>query len=235
MPEAFLTCESFFAKLARVREAIGVACGRAGRAESSVRLLPVTKTHPAAAVEYVHRAGLEAVGENRVQEALAKRGEVAQLPVRWELIGHLQSNKARDAARVFERIQSVDSAKLLHRLDRAAAEAGRTLAVLLQVNAGDDPAKYGVPAAESGELLEAALQCENLQVDGLMTIAPLDRDASVARRCFARLRETRDRLQASSGHPLPELSMGMSGDLAEAIAEGTTQVRIGTALFGARE
>ena len=213
---------------------IAELCRITGRNPREVTLLPVTKTHPATAVEYVARFGLGAVGENRVQEAVEKRALTAAA-VRWELIGHLQSNKAPLAATHFDRIQSVDSAKLLSVLDRAAGEIGRKLPVLLQVNAGQDPAKFGVEPADVARLLDLALTKPHLQVDGLMTIAPLSRDPAVARRTFANLRAIRDDLAARTGAPLRELSMGMSGDLEAAITEGSTLVRVGTALFGPRE
>lgn len=209
-------------------------CQAARRDPREVSLLPVTKNHPAAAAEYAARYGLPAVGENRVQEAAEKRPAVAG-SLRWELIGHLQSNKAKLAVRHFDRIQSVDSEKLLHVLDRAAAEAGKKLPVLLQINAGNDPAKFGVEPDDAPRLLEIVLTKPHLQVDGLMTIAPLSDDPAVARRTFANLRLIRDDLAAGFGTPLRELSMGMSNDLDAAIAEGSTLVRIGTALYGSRE
>jgi pyridoxal phosphate enzyme (YggS family) len=230
----FLPFEEFTANLAAVQGAIAAACVASGRDPASVQLLPVTKTHPPEAVRFVARAGLRAVGENRVQEAVAKMEATADVPVRWELIGHLQSNKAKQAAQRFDRVQSVDRMKLLAALDQAAREAGRTVAVLLQVNAGRDPAKFGVEVEAAPALLEAALGCASLRVEGLMTIAPLSDDPAVAERTFAALRELRDRLAAQMGVALPELSMGMSGDLAAAIAAGSTQVRVGSALFGSR-
>jgi pyridoxal phosphate enzyme (YggS family) len=208
-------------------------CRAVNRDPREVKLLPVTKTHPPAAVEYAARYGLAAVGENRVQEAVVKRAQAAVL-LRWELIGHLQSNKARLAAANFDRIQSVDSEKLLTALDRAASELGKTLPVLLQINAGNDPAKFGVEPADAPRLLEVALTKPHLQVDGLMALAPLSDDIAVARRTFANLRAIRDNLATHLGVPLRELSMGMSSDLAAAVAEGSTLVRIGTALYGAR-
>src|SRR5690606_983610 len=128
---------------------------------------------PAAAAEYVAQAGLPAVGENRVQEAAEKRAQVQAPDLRWDLIGHLQSNKARLAARTFDRIQSVDREKLLAPLDQAAGELDKTLEIFLQINAGYDPAKFGADPADAPRLLEAALRCPNLRVTGLMTIAPL--------------------------------------------------------------
>jgi pyridoxal phosphate enzyme (YggS family) len=168
-----------------------------------------------------------------VQEAVEKRALITT-PMRWELIGHLQSNKAKLAATHFDRIQSIDSEKLLNALDRAAGELGRKLPVLLQINAGQDPAKFGAEPADAPRLLDLALAKPHLQVDGLMTIAPLSEDPAVARRTFANLRAIRDDLATRTGAPLRELSMGMSGDLEAAVAEGSTLVRIGTALFGPR-
>lgn len=228
------TYNEFSARADAVRAEIAAACAAAGGDPAGVQLLAVTKNHPAAAADYAARYGLRAVGENRVQEAVAKR-PLATLPLQWELIGHLQSNKARVAAQHFDRIQSVDSTKLLDHLDRAAAELGKTLPVLLQINAGRDPAKFGAELEDAPRLLEHALTRMHLRVDGFMTIAPLSDDPDVARRTFATLRELRDRLAAQTGAALRELSMGMSGDFPAAIAAGSTVVRVGTALFGARE
>ena len=229
----FIDYETFRGKADAVREKIAAACRQAGRNPSEVQLLAVTKTHPPAAVEYAARYGFAAVGENRVQEAVGKRAQCTAA-IRWELIGHLQSNKAALAAAHFDRIQSVDSLKLLTLLDRAAGEQGRRLPVLLQINAGQDPDKFGAEPAEAPRLLDAALALPHLQVDGLMTIAPLSEDPAVTQRTFAALRRLRDELAARTGAPLRELSMGMTGDLTLAVAEGSTLVRVGTALFGAR-
>ena len=240
-----ITYEEFCSRVAAVEARMAAAARAAGRDPATVRLLPVTKTHPADAAVFSARRGLAAVGENRVQEAAEKRplaeaalaAEGVAAP-RWELIGHLQSNKARAAAESFDRIQSVDTEKLARRLDAAAAERGRPLAVLLQVNAGRDPAKFGCELEDAPRLLDAALGCAHLRVEGLMTIAPLGADAAataeLAARTFANLRELRDTLAARHGVALPELSMGMSGDLEAAVAAGSTCVRVGTALFGAR-
>jgi pyridoxal phosphate enzyme (YggS family) len=180
---------------------------------------------------------LRAVGENRVQEAVDKRPQTTA-KLSWELIGHLQSNKARLAVQHFDRVQSVDSEKLLNHLERAASELGKTLPVLLQINAGNDPAKFGADLADAPRLLDLALANSHLRVDGFMTIAPLGatpaETAAHAQRTFANLRELRDDLGARTGKPLRELSMGMTADLAFAVAAGSTLVRVGTALFGAR-
>jgi hypothetical protein len=233
----FIDYETFRSRADALLALMGEACRTAGRDPGTVALLPVTKTHPAAAAEYVARYGLPAVGENRVQEAVEKRALVAPT-LRWELIGHLQSNKAKLAAAHCDRVQSVDSEKLLRHLDRAAGELGKKLPVLLQINAGNDPAKFGAEPADAPRLLETALGLAHLQIDGLMTIAPLGatpaETATLARRTFANLRAIRADLARRSGRPLTELSMGMTGDFAAAIAEGSTLVRVGTALFGAR-
>lgn len=212
---------------------ISAACVRAGRDPASVELLAVTKTHPAEAADYAARYGLRAVGENRVQEAVEKQ-PLCTAKVQWELIGHLQSNKAKLAAAHFDRVQSVDSEKLLNHLDSAAAALGKTLPVLLQINAGRDPAKFGAELEDAPRLLAHALAQKNLRIDGLMTIAPLSDDPAVAERTFATLRELRDDLAARFGTPLHELSMGMSGDIEAAVLAGSTQVRVGTALYGSR-
>ncbi len=234
----FIAYEEFVRRADVVRAQIAAACAAAGRDSATVELLAVTKTHPVAAADYAARYGLRAVGENRVQEAAEKRPLCAAPALQWELIGHLQSNKAKLAATHFDRVQSVDSEKLLNHLDRAAAELGKSLPVLLQINAGRDPAKFGAELEDAPRLLELALTKKNLRIDGLMTIAPLGATpaeaADHAQRTFSQLRALRDDLAARFQIPLRELSMGMSGDLAPAIAAGSTQVRVGSALYGAR-
>lgn len=224
----------FQRRLNSVNARISSACEASGRDLDSVHLLPVTKNHPVDAVCYAQQAGLKAVGENRVQEALHKRSELSAGDVRWELIGHLQSNKVKDAVAGFDRIQSVDSAKLLQRINRVAGEAGCVFPILLQCNAGEDPNKYGFLPEAMDAALEVALDCAHVRVDGLMTIAPLDENTAVAQACFERLRGLRDRLAEKFAVTLPELSMGMTGDLEQAIAAGSTQIRVGTALYGSR-
>ncbi|MFP4673235.1 MAG: YggS family pyridoxal phosphate-dependent enzyme [Opitutales bacterium] len=227
--------EQFQKNLTGVRERLSAACRRAGRDEREVALLPVTKNHSAEAVLFVSREGLPAVGESRVREAASKREAIDEaLPMRWDMIGHLQSNKAKQAVAVFDRIQSVDSLKLIERLNRCAAEVNRVLPILLQCNSGRDEAKYGFLPEDMESALERALGASNLKVEGFMTIAPMDDDPSVARAAFFELRELRDRLAATNGVELPELSMGMTGDLEAAVEAGSTEVRVGTALFGER-
>ena len=245
-----LPYEDFKTNADTVCARIAAACRAAGRDPATVRLLAVTKAHPAAAVDHAARYGLACVGENRVQEAAGKKPRVAPETAAmssagnfcWELIGHLQTNKAKPAARLFDRIQSVDSEKLLRHLDRAAAELGKaTLPILLQINAGNDPAKFGAEPSDAPRLLDTALAFPRLRVDGLMAIAPLapspdDHAATLAlaQRTFENLRTIRDDLAATRRVELRELSMGMSGDYAPAIAAGSTLIRVGTALFGER-
>lgn len=226
--------DEFLRRLEEVRSRITAACERVGRDPREIQLLAVTKGHPIDAVKYVSRATLPLVGESRVQEAV-KKMDLADFTIRWELVGHLQTNKAKVAAERFDRIQSVDRERLIHALDRHAGSFGKELPIFLQVNAGDDPAKFGVSVEEAPKLLETALNAKNLRIDGLMTIAPFDETREAARRAFARLRELRDELEEKFTVSLPGLSMGMSGDLVEAIEEGSTLIRIGTALFGARD
>ena len=228
-----VSADQFKALCEGVLVRLQAACAQAGRDPASVRLLPVTKTHPVEAALLAYGFGLRAVGENRVQEAAQKR-PLAPADLRWELIGHLQSNKAKQALQAFDVIQSVDSPELAARLGRLAAELGLRREVLLQVNSGDDPAKFGCDLPDAPRLLEAALAQPALIVKGLMAVAPFSADPAVADRTFAELRLCRDALSARFGVALPELSMGMSGDLESAVAAGSTCVRVGSALFGSR-
>ena len=223
----------FLENCAKINERIALACEKCGRKTESVRLMPVTKTHPVDAALFAYKAGYKAVGENRVQEAISKI-PLAPLDLQWELIGHLQSNKANLAISHFARIQSVDSVKLVEKLNNHAKELGKTMRILLQINAGNDPAKFGADIQDAPILAEAALKCEHLKVEGLMTIAPLDSNLDTASKCFCKLREIRDLLEREFSVKLRELSMGMSGDLERAIQEGATVIRVGTALFGER-
>ncbi len=213
---------------------IAEVCAQCGRDPSEIKLMAVTKSHPYSAVEYAKRYGLQVIGENRVQEAIEKM-EIKKPDIHWELIGHLQSNKAKVAAAHFDRIQSIDRMKVLTALDKYSAELNKTLPVLLQINAGEDPAKHGANPDEAPALLESALQCKNIKVEGLMTIAPLDKNTDVATACFERLHILRDSLSSQFKIKLSELSMGMTGDMIQAIKAGSTLLRIGTALFGERK
>lgn len=225
--------ENIAGNLEAVRAQIAAACVRAGRAPEAVRLVAVSKTYGPEAVRAAAAAGQRLFGENRVQEAAAK---IPECPGRleWHLVGHLQGNKAAAAARLFDWIHSVDSAKLLETLDRHAGEAGRTLPVLVQVNVSGERSKSGLAPEAVPAVLALAGTLRHVQVRGLMTIPPLAEDPETSRPYFRRLRELRDRWAAETGADLPELSMGMTHDLEVAVAEGATFVRVGTGIFGAR-
>ena len=231
-----LILESFIDNLAKINDRIAQACEAVGRDQSEVVLLPVTKTHGIWAIQYALEQGFKVVGENRVQEVKEKKPQIlAQDKIlQWELIGHLQSNKAKDAVELFDRIQSVDSLKLLNKLNTHATAMGKKLPILLQCNAGDDPNKYGFAKEQMDQALEQALNAPSLKVEGLMTIAPLDDNPDRAKACFETLRGLRDTLDARFGVELKELSMGMTQDLESAIEAGSTMIRVGTALFGSR-
>jgi PLP dependent protein len=208
----------------------------AGRRPDDVRLIAVSKTCPAADVRAAAAAGQVDFGENRVQEALQKIGDTSDLPLRWHLIGHLQSNKARKAASSFACIQSIDSADLLEAVDRGAADAGRTLEILVQVDLAGEPTKHGATPDAVRGLVDAARRARAVRLVGLMLVPPFLEDPEAVRPYFRRLRELRDQL-CSGGVPpdlLRELSMGMSHDFEVAIEEGATIVRVGTAIFGPR-
>lgn len=223
-------------RLTEVRARIVAAAQSVGRDPSSVRLVAVSKTVPLTLIREAWLAGQRDFGENRVQEALQKIETSADLQIRWHLLGHLQTNKARKAGAVFAAIHSVDSIELLQKLDVCAAEAGATPELLIQVDVAGEASKFGTPPAEVPRLLEAADRLRAAQVVGLMTIPPLGHVPEDARRWFRQVRNLRDRWLASGVPPglLRELSMGMSGDFEVAIQEGATMVRVGTAIFGSR-
>lgn len=198
-----------------------------------VRIVAVTKTHGPEAVRAALRAGLQDVGENRVQEALAKQDQLPGVPVRWHLIGALQRNKARHAVGRFDLIHSVDRDDLVGELERRVVPGGRQR-VLVEVNCSGEPQKSGVTPEGLAPLLDRIGASPALELRGLMTMAAFSADEGVQRASFAGLRELRDRMQAA-GHALPELSMGMSGDFPMAVEEGATMVRLGTLLFGERQ
>ena len=228
--------KEFLINLENLRRRIKNACEGCGRSPDEVELMAVTKTHPPVAADWALEAGLRCIGENRVQEASAKRPQVVRGNGFWELIGPLQSNKAKVAVQAFDRIQTVDRLKLVKALDRHCAEREKpSLPVLLQANVAEDPAKHGCEAADAPALAEAICASSHLSLEGLMTIGELTEDADRIRRTFARLRELRDALSERLGQPLPVLSMGMTDDLELAIAEGSTLIRVGTALFGERD
>jgi pyridoxal phosphate enzyme (YggS family) len=223
-------------RLTEVRRRIDAAARSAGRDPSSVLLVAVSKTFPVALIREAYAAGQRDFGENRVQEALQKIAASTDLQIRWHLLGHLQTNKARKAGPAFAVLQSVDSIELLEKLDRAATEAGTSPDLLIQVDLAGETTKYGVAPGEVPRLFEAAAACRAARVVGLMTLPPIPDTPEDSRRWFRELRDLRDGWLAS-GVPAPmlrELSMGMSGDFEVAIQEGATMVRVGTAIFGSR-
>lgn len=218
-------------RVAEVRARIAERQARAGWTHP-VSIIAVTKTHPVDAVVAAVAAGLNAVGENRVQEALGKQQEAGDVDIAWHLIGSLQRNKARQVAGHFALVHSVDSLALAQELDRRMAP-GRRQPILIQVNCSHEPQKGGVEPDELTALLDQVVALERIELRGLMTMAELTQDASVQRAAFRRLRDLRESA-AARGMQLPELSMGMSGDYLAAVDEGTTMVRLGTVLFGER-
>ena len=222
--------DNFSERLEQVEQRITVACDHAARGRDTVRLLAVSKTNPPEAIRTAADCGLRIFGENRVQEAQSK---IPMCPagLEWHLIGHLQTNKAKVAARYFQMVHSVDSLKLLLALE---SYAGTALPVLLQVNVSGESAKFGMKPEDAAAVIEASNQMHKVEVHGLMTIPPFSPDPEKTRVHFKALRQLRDRLHDETGTPLPELSMGMSHDLEVAIEEGSTWVRIGTDLFGKR-
>ena len=223
-------------RLAEIRERIANAAGRTGRRPDDVRLIAVSKTHPIDAVRAAADAGQLDFGENKVQEALQKIAQSTDTRLRWHLIGHLQSNKARKAAQAVGSIHAIDSIELLNRVDQAAREAGRTIDVLIQVDLALEETKHGAPVEALPALVDAAAACTAARLTGLMLLPPIAENPEDARPWFARLRVLRDTLVAS-GTPadrLRELSMGMSHDFEVAVEEGATMVRVGTAIFGER-
>jgi PLP dependent protein len=236
---------TFADRLTRVEEQINAACRRAGRTRSEVALMAVSKTHPAGSILEAAAAGVTLFGENRVQEFQQKTAELvsiasgrADLPaIQVHLIGKLQSNKSAKAAEIFSAVDTLDSLRLAQRLQDAAERLGRVLPVLLEIKLGPEESKSGLgpESQELGELLERLPDFSALQLRGLMTVPPWSEDPEQARPYFAELRRLRDRLAAQFQRlEFAELSMGMSGDFQVAIEEGSTCVRIGTALFGKR-
>ena len=222
--------------LAAIRERVAAAAAAAGRPPDDIRLLAVSKTFSADHVRAAHAAGQRDFGENKVQEALQKIGETADLDIRWHLIGHLQSNKAKKAAPAFAAIHSVDSVDLLQRIDTAAADAGASPELFIQVDLAAETTKFGAGEAEVPAIARAAMECRAARLRGLMLLPPWFDDPEQARPYFRRLRELRQRLveDGIDGSKLRELSMGMSHDFEVAIQEGATLVRVGTAIFGKR-
>jgi len=213
-----------------IRRRISAAAARSGRRENEVKLVAVSKTHPAETLREAIAAGVSVFGENKVQEAEGKSAEIGRRDAEWHLIGHLQSNKARKAVQLFDFIHSVDSVELAQRLERICGDERReSLSVLVQVDLALEATKSGVPESGLPELVEVIRGCRHLKLEGLMVLPPFFDDPEVTRPFFRRLRELRDEL-IPGGH----LSMGMSHDFEVAIEEGATIVRVGTAIFGER-
>ena len=225
--------------IAEVRRRMAEAARRAGRDPAEISLMAVSKTQPAKRIREAYDAGFRLFGENRIQEFAGKTEALRDLgDAEWRMIGHLQTNKAAKAVELFGGVDSVDSLRLAEKLNAAAKELGKQLAVLIEINVGGEAAKSGVSAdsEELQELLQGAAGLEHLEFRGLMTVPPFTEDAGLARPYFKKLRELRDQI---AGRRLPgigmrELSMGMSHDFEVAIEEGSTCVRVGTAIFGAR-
>lgn len=221
------------ANLAAVRARVDAACRAAGRDPADVRVLPVSKTFGAEAVRAAFALGERRFGENRVQEVREKAPLLADCVLEWVIIGPLQTNKAKDVARLAHEVQTLDRIELAEALDHRLQLEGRAIDVLVQVKTSPEESKHGLAPEALPGLLAALRRFDTLRVGGLMTIATHTDDETEVRRCFRQLRELRDAM-AAAGHDLPRLSMGMSGDFAMAIAEGATEVRIGSAIFGAR-
>jgi PLP dependent protein len=218
---------------AAVRERIAAACARVSRDPKAVMLVAVSKGHPPESIRAAAEAGHMVFGENRIQEAKAK---IPLCPgrVRWHMIGHLQSNKARDAVNLFEMIESVDSLSLATEINKWAEKSAKTMPILLEVNIAGESSKFGYnPEALLAELMQLNA-LPKIELHGLMTMAPWTQEAEKVRPVFRRLRELKEKCEQTLGAPLPHLSMGMSGDFEAAIEEGATIVRLGTVLFGAR-
>jgi pyridoxal phosphate enzyme (YggS family) len=221
------------ANLAAVEQRIASACARSGRDRASVRLLPITKTVPGHILRYAHEAGLTCFGENKIQEASSKHGELADLAIDWSIVGHLQTNKVKYLTRFAREFQALDSLRIAEALDQRLAREGRTLDVFVQVNTSGEASKFGLHPDALLPFVDALDRFPRLVPRGLMTLALFSVDMAKVRSCFVLLRALRD--QAIERHPgVSGLSMGMTGDFETAIEEGATVVRIGQAIFGQR-
>jgi len=220
--------------LEEIEQRIHAACARAGRTRESVLLLAVSKTHPPETISEAVNLGLTNFGENKVQEAKAK---IPNAPgkARWHFIGHLQSNKCRDAVELFEMIQGVDSLAIAQEINKRAEQASKTMPILLEINVAGEGSKFGYNPEQMLAELKTLNALPRLEIHGLMAIPPYTPEPEKARPYFQKLRELKQQAEAVLGAPLPHLSMGMSGDFEVAIEEGATIVRIGTALFGERK
>ncbi len=232
------TVDEFRQHLAEVHARIDAACAKAGRDPASARLLPVSKTVSEERIRNAYAAGCHTLGENKVQEAHGKWQAMSDLPdLRWAIIGHLQTNKAKLVAEFASEFQALDSLRVAEALDKRLQALGRPLDVLVQVNTSNEESKFGLPPDDVEAFVKQLPAYSSLRVRGLMTLALFSDDPGKVRPCFVRLRELRDRLRQSApdGIAMDELSMGMSGDYELAIEEGSTTVRVGQAIFGARK
>ena len=222
--------------LATVRARIEAACEKADRAPSSVRLLPVTKTVPAERLRIAHAAGCLEMGENKIQEAREKSEVLSDLNIKWSVIGHLQTNKAKYLARFANEFQALDSLKVAAELDKRLQNEGRGLDVFVQVNSSGEASKFGLPPDEVCAFVDQLPSYSSLRIKGLMTLAIFSTDHERVRECFLKMRAVQEMLrqEAPDGLSFDELSMGMSGDYELAIEEGATVVRVGQAIFGKR-
>ena len=220
-------------RLQQIRDRIHIACETTGRNPTEVMLLPVSKNHTANAVRELTYHNCRVFGESRIQEAKLK---ISACPgnLEWHLIGHLQSNKCRDAVRFFNMIQSVDRMSIAEEINKHAHKAAKDMPVLLEVNVAGEASKHGFTPGEVLEFLDAINDLPRLEIHGLMTIAPWAPEPEKVRPVFRRLREIKEECEQILGAPLPHLSMGMSGDFEVAIEEGATIIRVGTAIFGPR-
>jgi PLP dependent protein len=224
---------SLAANWSQIRERVDAACRAAGRDPASVNILPVSKTFGPPLIRAAVALGQHRFGENKVQEIRDKSAQLADCGIDWVMIGHLQTNKVRDVARLASEVQSLDRPELAEALDRRLQAEGRVIDVLVQVKTSHEPSKYGLPPEQLPTFLDTLSRYDSLRVRGLMTLATQSTEPAEVSSCFRLLRELRARAGAQ-GHDLPRLSMGMSGDFPLAIAEGATEIRIGTAIFGMR-
>jgi hypothetical protein len=223
-------------RVAQIRQRIAQACARAGRDPDEVTLLPVSKTFDAAAIREAIQLGFSRFGENRTQEIAQKAPLLADCGVQWVVIGHLQTNKAKEVAKYAHELQSLDRLDLAEALERRLQQEGRAIDVLVQVKTSPEETKSGLEPAELFEFLRKVASFQTLRVQGLMTMAVLSEDTHAVRSCFSQLKQlqARAREEAIAGISLERLSMGMSGDFEIAIEEGSTEIRVGSAMFGSR-
>lgn len=219
--------------LERIKTKIADACSKAGRSPSEVQIVAVTKTHPSEVIREAIAAGVNIIGENRVQEAVEKFAEIGKA-VDWHLVGTLQRNKVRKALGIFSMIHSLDSAALADEIEKESAVLEKLTPCLIEVNTSGEESKSGVEPDKLAELMTVVLKCEHIKLVGLMTVGPLSEDQQKIRSSFVQLRELRNRAENVFGCYLPHLSMGMSDDFEIAVEEGATMVRLGRALFGPR-